>query len=58
MNASSRRLFQTLVNQHLVLLLKDLRRGDLTEDGERDYRRMIAEAQRARDELEREVLCD
>ena len=58
MNANSRRLMQALVNEHLLRLLKDLRRGDLTADGEQNYRRMIAEAQRARDELEREALCE
>ena len=58
MNASSRRLMQALVNEHLLRLLSDIKRGDLTQEGRDRYQRMVAEAQRARDELEREVLCD
>ena len=49
---------QTLVNEHLLLLLNEIRRNRLDDNGLAHYRRLVAEAQRARDELEREVLCD
>jgi hypothetical protein len=58
MNATSRRLMQALVNEHLLRLLRDIKRGDLTQEGRDRYQRMVAEAQRARDELEREALCE
>jgi hypothetical protein len=58
MNANSRRLMQALVNEHLLRLLRDIKRGDLTQEGRDRYQRMVAEAQRARDELEREALCE
>jgi hypothetical protein len=58
MRDTSRRLILALLNQHILMLCHDLRRPDVTAEGTRKYGQMLADARRARDELETEALAE
>lgn len=48
MNENVRLLLTGLVNEHILRVLKDLKRPDLTEDGRRKYQGLLADANEAR----------
>ena len=58
MRYASLRLMLALVNEHMLRLIKDLKRDDLTAEGRANYTLMLHEARIAREELEREVLSE